>query len=255
MAKFQILNILVVYSIIYYDYYSKIEATLQPVDIVVEPKVSFNWTSQTFIIPVLPIDELPTVWSNCRQLSQFYCLHSFETHYETNMLAVTSYHNQSSTDITFLNRLEMNAYKKCTAKLSLIFTRHNHFADLGFCCFRQCRRYFTLGYRQMSLSIDDYVSKLTNYSEENKTLNALWAFFDPVCQVNVITKVGFGTGSLSRFSHSVGVLAQQKDKLYSLKVGASWTPLFPYRDPGYFLTYQWFKRNVICRSQAWICNN
>ena len=40
---------------------------------------------------------------------------------------------------------------------------------------------------------------------------------------------------------------------YILKVGQSWTPRIPYENPEHFITFRWFKKNIICADQPWIC--
>ena len=42
---------------------------------------------------------------------------------------------------------------------------------------------------------------------------------------------------------------------YILKVGNDWTPQFPYENPEHFITFKWFKINIICAEQHWICGS
>ncbi|XP_075263554.1 uncharacterized protein LOC142355206, partial [Convolutriloba macropyga] len=106
----------------------------------------------------------------------------------------------------------------------------------------------------MFLSPQEYIDKLTDYSEENKTLNLIEAYFSTKCQRNVITRVGFGKGELVRSNHPYGHMPQRRDVPYILDLlGSSVAFLFPYNETEIYLTYWWFKHNIICRDQPWIC--
>ena len=43
--------------------------------------------------------------------------------------------------------------------------------------------------------------------------------------------------------------------LWFIEVGHHWTPKIPFKNPGDFLTFNWFKKNVICADQPWICSD
>ena len=99
----------------------------------------------------------------------------------------------------------------------------------------------------------EYITKLTDYSEVDKHLNYLMSYYLPGCNVNVITKIGFGMGRLKRVNNLGGLKHEQPGVPYRLSVGRSWTPQFPYTNPGDFLTFRWFKIKIICADQPWIC--
>ena len=98
-----------------------------------------------------------------------------------------------------------------------------------------------------------YLYQFTDYSEEHKQLNYIQAFHLPVCQVNVISKLGYGLGPLRRTNHIAGVRRQLPGVPYQLKVGSEWSEQIPYDNPEDFLTFRWFKQNVMCKEQPWIC--
>ena len=59
------------------------------------------------------------------------------------------------------------------------------------------------GYSRMLITPSQYIEKITNYSDKDKQLNAIWANFEPECNVNVITKIGFGSEELKRFDRDL----------------------------------------------------
>ena len=98
----------------------------------------------------------------------------------------------------------------------------------------------------------EYIKKLTDY-DEDKRLNLISAYYFPDCEVNIIIRLGFGEGPLIREDTVFGMLRQVPDKPYLLKFDKEWSEHIPYEDPGYFLTFRWFKQNVMCKEQPWIC--
>ena len=101
----------------------------------------------------------------------------------------------------------------------------------------------------------EYIANLTDYSEEDKHLNYLMSYYVPDCNVNIITKIGFGKGRLKRVNHSEEMRPEQPGAPYQLKVGRRWTSPIPYDNPGDFLTFRWFKHKIICAEQPWICGS
>ena len=113
--------------------------------------------------------------------------------------------------------------------------------------------YFNYGYREALMRPAEYINKLTDYSEDGKQLNYIVSYYHPVCNVNIITKVGFGVGVLKRVNHTQNMRDEQPGAPYQLKVGFQWTSHIPYENPGDFLTFQWFKTNIMCADHPWIC--
>ena len=227
-------------------------------DIVMKPESQMSWTSQTFIIPVQhPTNSLPFVWTVCRRSSCFYCLDAFESFNEQELIAFTPIFQERNFRNKFYDFLTLNMIDECSEKMRPIFRYHNLFSDLDeLCCYRQCFDYRFIGYRYMHLKVEEYISKLTNYSNadgNNKHINAIWSFYDPVSDANIITKLGFGEGRLRRFNHLTAVPRQRTGAPYLLKIGDQWSPKITYENPENFLTFNWFKFNIICKEQVWIC--
>ena len=103
------------------------------------------------------------------------------------------------------------------------------------------------------LTPTEYYKKITDYSEEGKQLNYIMAYYSLECEANIIMKIGFGTGKLKRDDQFTGSHMQRSGIPYILKAGRHWTPKVPYDNPGSFITFSWFKNNVICADQSWIC--
>ena len=80
-------------------------------------------------------------------------------------------------------------------------------------------------------------------------LNLFQVFFDKSSCLNVLTKLNFGLGNLK-----ISGGALERD--YSLYVpGSSSVFLFPWQDLRNLLTFDWFKLNVVCKEQPWICRS
>ena len=96
--------------------------------------------------------------------------------------------------------------------------RHNFYSvEVG--AISQYCSYFTLGFKNALLTPQEYFDKLTDYSEENKHLNYLIAYYLPQCEVNIIVKLGFGVGSLKRTNERYGLLQNERvGAPYQLKV-------------------------------------
>ena len=110
-----------------------------------------------------------------------------------------------------------------------------------------------MGFNEMLLTPEEYIERLIDYSEDNKDLNTIMAFYMPTCNVNVITKLGFGIGELKRLNHPGDERLQLSGAPYMIKVGSEWSPTIPFSNPEDFVTFRWFKQNFICRVQPWIC--
>ena len=115
--------------------------------------------------------------------------------------------------------------------------------------------YFNYGYRDALLTPKEYLTKLTDYSEEDKRLNYIKSYFSADCRTNIIAKIGFGTGTLKRMNVSDVIRHEHHGAPYQLKVGHNWSARIPYENPDQFLTFRWFKNKVICKDHSWICSH
>ena len=85
------------------------------------------------------------------------------------------------------------------------------------------------------------------------------AFYLEEYCLNLIMDVGFGPGNLRRDHHSEVVEGQPyviagSDIGGDIGIQHIHSFVFPFDDPGSMLTFHWFKHNIMCRDNAWICN-
>ena len=239
--KFQIL-------ILFVTFYYEVSAT--ELDIVVVPRQFYNWTTTYFIISGTHEGK---EWQTCNKFSSVYCLWSYDV--SLNDLYDPSFSGFGILRQNFWHALYwLNQFvrKECETFFHPTYLKHNHFVDDDGCCESQYHGYFTKGFLTLNLTPKEYFEKMTNYDENHKQLNLIGSYFQPECGVNIITLVGFGDGKLRRFNH------HEKRPLigapYQLKVSSSWTAKIPYENPEQFLTFRWFKYNVMCLDQPWICD-
>ena len=224
-------------------------------DIVVNSTAELNWSSTIFMIPVaLPYNHF---WDVCRTKSSYYCLVSFEV--QTG-LSNPAFELRMGNNLNPLGeisnrqkRLKKFAVEECDSAFRAAFQLHNYYVLREDCCQGQCIYYFSYGFKEALITPTEYFAKITDYSEENKHLNYLLSYYDCECEVNIITKIGFGSGSLKHEQQRSDMHEEPQGKPYQLKVGQGWSPKIPYDNPGYFLTFRWFKHYVMCPDQPWIC--
>ena len=212
-----------------------------------------KWTSLTFIIP---IDVQLEEWQDCRRFSLVYCLYSYETK-RLNQNRATHYYFRP-TSIDFL-RYTFYWLENVTTRISdeifrPIYQSINNFMGENGCCIEQNRNYINFGLNEFIHNHKEYVSKMTDFKSLRKKLNFIEAYYMAECDVNLIIKVGFGSGKIWRVNRVIPDYSFAKEgSPYLLTVGDNWTPLIPYEHPDEFLTFTWFKENVMCLEQSWIC--
>ena len=228
-------------------------------DTIVYPLGEPKWSSQTFIIPLKTLGNYPS--TECQKTSNFYCLSAFETDNILVNSAVELRDGFVYSGLVFHGRvlteniitIQEKALRAADKIFQPAFRQHNFFILRKNCCFIQFRSYYTYGFLGLNLTPKEYLSKLTNYREENKTLNLIWSYYKTDCNVHIISKIGFGIGKLKRIHRKSGIGVPGANAPYKLKVGDHWTPEIPFRNAGDFLTFKWFKINILCRDQPWIC--
>ncbi|XP_063715453.1 uncharacterized protein LOC134842878 [Symsagittifera roscoffensis] len=125
------------------------------------------------------------------------------------------------------------------------------------CCTGQVAQYMRNGFLNRRMSPDEYMFKLTDYTNESKPLNLLSAIHLPWLCVNVIMIVGFGPGPLRRdhhpnIVHGAPYIIAGKD-YPGTGIPDIDTKVVNFENPGEDLTFHWFKHNVMCRDNPWIC--
>ena len=197
---------------------------LNAADIIVYPAVGANWTSTTFLIPI----ELPgrSFWPVCSKQSKFYCLSSYETDQYNDNPAVERDNcfefgfDVRPRQIEFRNKLSVftiNAFLAADAAFLPMYQKHNFFVKQGYdCCVGQYNSYHHYGLQNLKIPPELYVSKITDYSEDNKSLNLIWSYYLKDCDINIVTKLGFGKGRLVRNHHKSGLFCHWVGRVFSL---------------------------------------
>ena len=191
-------------------------------DIVVYPTVGANWTTTTFIIPTQ--NHGRNFWSMCSKQSKFYCLSAYETDEDDVKRAVAISVSNFSVPPRELDShqkfsiLRHNAYRAAEKAFLPMYQKHNFFAGQnGGCCVQQYNIYYRHGLQTLKILPEFYVFKMTDYSEDNKNLNLIWSYFLEDCDVNIITKLGFGKGRLVRNHLKSGLDSHNLSWLFSLE--------------------------------------
>ena len=232
---------------------------LQPTyqnDTIVYPLGDAKWSSLTFIIPVKTYDN--DFWLDCKRQSNFYCLSHFSTDKDiigTGVELRNDYGVFSWSDKAVIKLRKLNSYVQDQSDklFKPIYRMHNFYPKKGSCCSHQYESYYNQGFLRSNLTPKEYLSKLTDYRSENKSLNLIWSYYKHDSCVHIITKLGFGEGKLKKVHHRRGTVLGLPYVPYRLKVGQTYTPDIPYENPDEFLTFDWFKTNVLCKDQPWIC--
>ena len=222
-------------------------------DRVVNTTVKSKWLSLTFLIP---FEVQENDWQNCRKYSEFYCLFSYQTKKLNPNKAVEVVLHLNSFEFLSNAQLSLDIYSQRVSEIAFrpIYRGINYFMGANGCCVEQNFNYYTFGFNELLLKHNEYVKKLTDYNDGKKVLNNIGAFYFRDCDANIITKVGFGKGKLLRSNHHVSLNFQKRGAPYRLRIGRHhWTPPIPYENPGDFLTFRWFKLNIMCQDQPWIC--
>ncbi|XP_075256345.1 uncharacterized protein LOC142348746 [Convolutriloba macropyga] len=118
--------------------------------------------------------------------------------------------------------------------------------ELGHCCNYQSTVYRMFG-QDRGVSPAFFLEKVTNFTSHGKRLNSIKADFRRDLCVNIIQTVGFGTGSLKRRGGMQGVVYIFPPD------GDERVHLFSYNNIQRELQFDWFKENIICEDQPWIC--
>ena len=204
-------------------------------DNVFYPTNGTTWSSVTFDIPVETADI--SFWPICRKESKFYCLSDFRSDNDGMNPAIDfqRFNNYVNRDIHRKYIVfKDNAKLASDEAFEQMYRRHNFFVKFEGCCFGQFYSYHEHGLQGLKITPQEYLSNLTDYSEENKKLNLIWSYYLEDCGVNIITKIGFGKGQLKRYHHRRQLILHSIDVPYRLKIGKKWTPVIPYENPEFY---------------------
>ncbi|XP_063715250.1 uncharacterized protein LOC134842723 [Symsagittifera roscoffensis] len=186
----------------------------------------------------------------CRQHSDYYCLDAYHTQ--------NPYNSSQSRDLPpALEPMAAHTWFHILIEPKWIAINMIDYYDTGACCADQVKKYLIYGLHNKEWNPDEYMDKLANYEDENRTLNYISAtYFAPVCQ-NIILEIGFGPGNLKR-SHHITVKEGEPYLLAGMEMGGLGiahveSKSFSYSNITQELTFHWFKHNIMCRDNPWIC--
>ena len=146
-----------------------------------------------------------------------------------------------------------SAYEEFRKLIRLNYLDYNMFSfrnsdrNYGSCCAHQTLVYIKFGHKK-GISPLNYLKKLTDFDDKDKQVVHIHYMYVPELCVNVITKLGFGRGKLS---FSGGKL---QGKPFGMFVyGDQRWHVFHKDTVKLYLTFQWFKQNVVCAERPLIC--
>ena len=171
-------------------------------DVVINSTVTPFWSAVIFTIPVeVPFFD-PTL-SFCKLKSIYYCLISFKNLADDMNPPAFEVKLRSTSSLLrgayrYLWNMKEISYEQSQKIFGPFHKKHNYYVIQEQCCRGQFYHYFNNGFKFALMTPEEYFEKLTDYSEKSKYLNYLASYYDSECEVNIITKIGFGKGSLKR---------------------------------------------------------
>ncbi|XP_063712222.1 uncharacterized protein LOC134840380 [Symsagittifera roscoffensis] len=203
------------------------------------PVIVHNRIRSTALDFVLP-GSLSLHGRYCALFSSVFCLSKYWQKYNNATPAYSSSLNGEHQELKLLNMARSS------------FRRLNWFSfyesDWSYgCCEYQQEMYRRWGLLN-NLTAVQYFGRLTDFRNSKKNLITLQAVFDSTLCGNVITRLSFGKGEI-RVKGTVPNVP--------VMVAVPGIPLvyvFQWRDVFQRLKFAWFKTNIICAEQPWICS-
>ncbi|XP_075258902.1 uncharacterized protein LOC142350827 [Convolutriloba macropyga] len=126
------------------------------------------------------------------------------------------------------------------------------------CCAYQAAQYFMTG-RPAGYSPEEYVSKLADFSDDNKFLNSITVRYNQSQCVNIIERLTFGTPVeqlvvLGFGNHPINfqrpflMVPQDRSDIHVFDISQSTHEIHQR------LTFAWFKDNYICKDHPDVCH-
>ncbi|XP_063713809.1 uncharacterized protein LOC134841705 [Symsagittifera roscoffensis] len=226
---------------------------LWPVALCSQPfPLSISWASSDWESLVFWLSyDIGRLEIACRTHSHYYCLDLYRT--QNPYLNDTENLSQPAYDIQAVRAWFGILIQDQWHRINMV-----DFENPGYCCVSQTMKYLVHGLHNKRWDPEQYMAKLIDYDDENKPLNFIMAIKSPLssCE-NIIVKVGFGPGNLRR-SHGDSVIPGAPYTIAGRQLQPIGIPHidsvhFDFFDPGQELTFHWFKHNIMCKDNAWIC--
>ncbi|XP_075248096.1 uncharacterized protein LOC142341101 [Convolutriloba macropyga] len=191
-----------------------------------------TWMSHHFILP----GRFTWLGVKCRDVSQHFCLYSILYDHrffinrmplESDLEVFESVIRHSFTSINWYSMFQSNDSESCCEFQSFIYKNH--------------------GWRK-GVSPELFLDHVFDFSLTNKQVNYIYATYAENLCHNVITEVGFGPGKL-RLN---GRILQNTPFIFPIQ-NTGEIKFIPANYVRSSLTYNWFRSEIICAAQPWIC--
>ncbi|XP_063729186.1 uncharacterized protein LOC134856828 [Symsagittifera roscoffensis] len=174
----------------------------------------------------------------CAHYSQFYCFVNLKID------LAQSRRKGKDSDKNRFKELVRPLYKQLNW-FSLSYTDR----DSEGCCTRQRVLYEVNGQRK-GLSPEKYLEKVSDFRGYNKRLIYIKTRYEPLICKNIITGLGFG----QTFTGFISILGDHHAEFgYLFPSGDQIIREFKSENIEDILTFDWFKWNIMCEEQPWIC--
>ncbi|XP_063728268.1 uncharacterized protein LOC134855635 [Symsagittifera roscoffensis] len=191
-----------------------------------------SYESFEFILP----DPKSEKGAECRNLNIYFCMTRFVTS-SVNSSRVALWNDTIEIEVlSRYNYRSINWYS---------FDESENTA----CCKFQIRTYEMFG-QDHGISPQDYMNKMTDFSSDGKLLRHLKVRYDDYLCANVIIGISYGT-----IRHKITVFGGHPDATFIVPLPYVGHHVITFersllKDT---LTFDWFKLNVFCPGQPWIC--
>ncbi|XP_075256203.1 uncharacterized protein LOC142348657 [Convolutriloba macropyga] len=118
--------------------------------------------------------------------------------------------------------------------------------EKGPCCENQLATYIENG-QLLGLEPNVYLARAVNFTGQDKKVNLIRSKFSKRLCVNIISEVGFGSGPLR-------INGGLRGAVFILNPNDKGIYFFSRRYIVDQLTFDWFKLNIMCEEQTWICS-
>ncbi|XP_075265904.1 uncharacterized protein LOC142358383 [Convolutriloba macropyga] len=184
-------------------------------------------------------DREDALGSRCAFYSNYYCFSNYWTNYEHSKRRATVQ------DFQEFMPLVVQMYRSINW-----FSLHNIDYPNGGCCDFQNFVYATRAH-PYGISPHSFINVVTNFTVAGKNLQFVKARFHPFFCLNVITTLAYGNGGSQLLVEGGSPAAQFMLPPNILE--PYHTLIISRRALEVALTFDWFKQNVMCKAQPWIC--
>ncbi|XP_075256211.1 uncharacterized protein LOC142348663 isoform X2 [Convolutriloba macropyga] len=194
-----------------------------------------EWRTLRYVLPQKEIQEGPSFY--CSFLSRRFCfMGNFITHKQRERAA-------DDTDYIEFVHMLMPFFRDINwFTLSKPDTLNGEL-----CCEKQFSIYKQFGQKN-GMTPYEYLDVVMNFTDHNRKLNYIKGHFDRHLSTNVIIELGFGTGPLKKSG------LNQNCSMYMLTPNRSGDLYyFIGNQIDHFLSFDWFKNNIMCDEHWWIC--